>query len=311
MVEILLAGLAALAAGVALAPRVAEARRQPVDAAYQSGAPGRFADLPQGRTHYQWHGPLKGQVAVCIHGLTTPSYVFAGVVPVLTTMGFRVLSYDLLGRGYSDRPGQVQDRAHFLAHLEALLADQGVGDELVLVGYSMGGAIATAFAAEHGARVDRVILLASAGLRDPARGWWAALMARPVIGNWLAVVLGGRQLRRFLSAQNETSAVVPGITGLQMAETRKRGFAAAVHSSTQHFVHADLSAAHGQLAQDLIALLAIWGEEDVVIPPASIGRLAQINRQARQVVVPGAGHGLPFTHPDEVGQAIQDFLRAV
>jgi len=42
-----------------------------------------------------------------------------------------------------------------------------------------------------------------------------------------------------------------------------------------------------------------------VIPLRAMGTLAQWNRVARQEVVDGAGHGLPYSHGDEVAAIIR------
>ena len=52
-----------------------------------------------------------------------------------------------------------------------------------------------------------------------------------------------------------------------------------------------------------------WGRKDRVIPLSASGQLAQWNRQAKQEVVAGAGHGLPYTHPAEVVEIVKAILR--
>ena len=113
-----------------------------MDDAARAAAPGRIARLSQGATHYTWTGPENGPVAVCVHGLTTPLQAWDGIAARLAEAGYRVLAYDLYGRGYSDRPGGTQDSAFFLRQLDDLLADQGIAGDITLLGYSMGGAIA-------------------------------------------------------------------------------------------------------------------------------------------------------------------------
>ncbi len=46
-----------------------------------------------------------------------------------------------------------------------------------------------------------------------------------------------------------------------------------------------------------------------MIPLSNLGRLAQINRKAHQVMLPGADHRLPFTHAGEIGKAIVTFQK--
>jgi pimeloyl-ACP methyl ester carboxylesterase len=127
---VLLAGLGVLAA----LPVWLERRRTPVGEAQRRAAPGGFAALSDGVTHYQWFGPEGGRVIVMIHGLTTSSYVFGGIISELQIQGFRILTYDLYGRGLSDRPGKPQTRSFFICQLRELLQEQNVNGAVMLLG---------------------------------------------------------------------------------------------------------------------------------------------------------------------------------
>ena len=298
-----------LCAAVVIAfPFVAEMRRTPMNETARKNAPGRFADLSQGRTHFQWHGSRNGQNAICIHGLTTSSYVFAEVVPVLTHMGYRVLTYDLYGRGYSDRPSGDQNRGFFLKQLRELLDHEGVTDDLLVIGYSMGGGIATAFAASEWERVDRLVLIAPTGLveREVSGPWtWTG------IGEWLALGFGGHRERRNIRRENTTSDALPDLPARRIAETRTKGYILAVLSSVRHMIPDVMEAEHRMLRERFTATLAIWGENDAVIPARSAGNLADWNRDAHQVTVAGADHALLVTHPDAIREALQDFQKEI
>ncbi|MHC0052142.1 alpha/beta fold hydrolase [Actibacterium sp. D379-3] len=300
--------LAALLLLFALGWVLPERWRWPMNRAARADAPGRFADLTDGQTHYRWDGPVNGRVAVCVHGLTSGSYVWDGVVKILTLMGFRVLRYDLYGRGYSDRPGGAQNRAFFLRQLDDLLAHQNLAGVEMMLGYSMGASIAVAWAAAAPERVQRLVLLAPAGLGQ-MQGRLMRFMTRvPVLGDWVMRVFGGVILRRGIRRAQAPSAV-EGIAQMQAEETYHRGYLAAVLSSQRHMLAEDLEPEHRRIARSGQPLLAIWGDADAVIPLSALGRLSQINRQARQVTVAGAGHGLPYTHVREIHAALQGFLR--
>jgi len=297
--------LGALAALLVVLPVLAERRRKPLESVRPAGNVIRLAQLSQGQTHYRWDGPKNGPVAVCVHGLTTGSYVWDPTVAILTRMGYRVLRYDLYGRGYSDRPAGTQDRAFFLTQLEEILDDQGVEDQILLIGYSMGGSIAAAFTAQHPQRIDRLVLLAPAGL-GLSETWFARICRQvPLIGDALMGAFGGIMLRRGVRASSP-----PGeIRDEQLDETRRKGYLAAVLSSQRHMLAEDLSDSHAQIAARGIPVLAIWGEQDGVIPITSLGQLAQINRRARHETIAQATHTLGITHPKEIQTAIQAFLR--
>jgi len=291
---------------IAAIPIAVEALRKPVTQAERDEALGQIADLKSGKTYFQWRGPANGPTVICIHGLTTPSFAFDGIVPDLVNQGYRVLTYDLYGRGLSARPFGRQSRQFFLRQLNQLLLDQNVGRELVVIGYSMGGSIAAAFAAENPKRVRQLILLASAGL-DPGQGP-AGIWRMPVIGDWLRLTFGAMRHRAAIRAGNERSTAVPDIAERQMAEADRRGFNAAVLSSRRGMLAEDMTTTHQSIAKAGVPTLAIWGEVDDVITTSSIGKLSKANRSAYHVTVPDAGHGLPYTHPTAVSIAIAKAL---
>ena len=70
----------------------------------RAGLEGDFIRLSDGYTHYQWAGPEDGQVVVLLHGFSVPYFLWDYVFKDLSEAGFRVLRYDLYGRGYSDPP---------------------------------------------------------------------------------------------------------------------------------------------------------------------------------------------------------------
>ncbi|APE44902.1 alpha/beta hydrolase [Sulfitobacter alexandrii] len=285
---------------VAATPPLVERYRKPMDDTARGSAPGRLVQLPMGVIHFQWHGPANGPVCICIHGLTTPSFVWGGLNRGLTRMGYRVLTYDLYGRGYSDRPGQPQDRAFFLEQLRALLAHEGVERDITVIGYSMGGAIGTAFAAAHPERVRRLVLLAPAGMGLSRGRMMRFIMETPVIGDWLMLALFPRLHRKNVRAERDLPSAVPHITDLQLAELDYRGFTPAVLASLRGILSDTMEAEHRKLHAAGLPVLAIWGEEDKVIPAECIGTLAAWSRNAEHEVIEGAGHGLTYTHADEI-----------
>lgn len=83
---------------------------------------------------------------------------------MLAAAGYRVLLYDLYGRGYSDAPkGVAYDPQLYVMQL-ALLLQHLQRKSVHVFGFSMGGAIAASFVAAFPELVERdVVLVASAG----------------------------------------------------------------------------------------------------------------------------------------------------
>ncbi|MBB93157.1 MAG: alpha/beta hydrolase [Rhodobacteraceae bacterium] len=295
-------------AGLIAWPVLRETALPRMDAGARREAEGDFAELSQGVTHYQWIGPLRGPVAVCVHGMTTPSFVWRGLARGLAGWGYRVLIYDLYGRGYSDRPRGAQDRAFFLTQLDDLLAHEGIEDDITLFGYSMGGAIATAFAARAPDRVRRLILLAPAGMGLQLDRATRIIRDVPGLGDWLMLAAYPRQFRRGTDAERDLPSSVTGIVDRQQAELTYRGFVPSVLSSLRGILSEDFEPDHRALRKGNVPVIAIWGRDDDVVPLTAMGKLTEWSRHARQDVIDGAGHGLPYTHTAEVLAALRGTL---
>ncbi|MDG1115694.1 MAG: alpha/beta hydrolase [Flavimaricola sp.] len=290
---------------VLILPNWLESRRQTPDL---SKVTGQMAELEMGRTHYRWMGPVRGPVIVAIHGLSTNSVVWNAMSKGLVGLGYRVLVYDLYGRGFSDAVKGRQNADFFVMQLEELLEDQGLHQDLTLLGYSMGGAIATAFAARNPDRMKRLVLLAASGIdvnEDPQHRF---MRRWPVLGDWLHALREPLQMRRRLSAHEDEMRSVPDLFEGQERDLARKGYFPSLLSSRRGILADRQMVAHRGLGVDGIPVLAIWAEKDEVIPISSVGTLAQWNRTARQEVIEGAGHGMPYTHPDEVVESLRELL---
>ena len=292
------------------APFLVEHYRSRMCDGRRGSAPGRFVELSQGVTHYHLSGPGEGPLVVCVHGLTTPSFVWQPLASGLVTHGFRVLVYDLYGRGFSDRPEGVQDKGFFNRQLQDLLAHLGIEEPFHLIGYSMGGAIATGFAAIYPARVRRLVLLASAGLARADAPMMRFIRDRGIAGKWLMLAAYPHRMRRGIQAESAQHKVPPEISEGQEAQLEFQGFVPAVLASLRGILARPLEGEHMAIRQSGLPVLALWGAEDAVIPAAAMGQLAAWNRDARQDVIEDAGHGLTYTHSNIVLEQITAFLPA-
>ncbi|KAJ5467478.1 Alpha/beta hydrolase fold-1 [Penicillium sp. IBT 31633x] len=119
---------------------------------------------------YEW-GPEDGPKVIFVHGITTPCIALGGVAHALADRGCRVMLFDLFGRGYSDCPADLpQDDRLFSTQILLALTSSPISwtgaesGKFCLVGYSLGGGIAAAFASYFPQLSSSVVLLAPSGL---------------------------------------------------------------------------------------------------------------------------------------------------
>ncbi|GBE78277.1 alpha/beta-hydrolase [Sparassis latifolia] len=251
---------------------------------------GSYVQLPYGRVRFWLLGPDNGPRVVLIHGLSTPGITWLKVAPYLAERGFRVLVYDLYGKGYSEAPKTPYHVNLFITQL-ALLLQYIEWDHAHIAGLSMGGAITAAFTATLPHLVSgKVILIASGGVKD-----------RP-------------------AQMPEPSAVdpIPQYTELRLLQTEhlpgyKTGVASCFIDGPIFGIRwafdrlGDVHVASGKILQTLI----LHGTADSVV---DFGQALEIKSHiptAKLIAVEGAGHDLTLRHEhwEQVAEHMYEFLK--
>jgi pimeloyl-ACP methyl ester carboxylesterase len=108
----------------------------------------------------------KGPAVVLIHGFLENTTMWNLIIPELSKRN-RVIAIDLLGHGKSDCIGYTHSMELFAETLEAVLKKVRIR-KCILVGHSLGGYVALAFAEKHPKRVKGLCLMNSTSNEDTA-----------------------------------------------------------------------------------------------------------------------------------------------
>ncbi|KAK5192870.1 hypothetical protein LTR92_007164 [Exophiala xenobiotica] len=134
----------------------------------------RDVDTPYGSIRVYEFGPEDGRKVLLVHGISTPAIALGAVANALVDNGCRVMLFDLFGRGYSDTASDLRhDIRLFTTQILLVLASSPLSwtgkqsGKFALIGYSLGGGIATTFTSYFPDLVDSLVLFAPAGLVRP------------------------------------------------------------------------------------------------------------------------------------------------
>jgi pimeloyl-ACP methyl ester carboxylesterase len=277
-------------------------------AAARHRAPGKFIDLPGGMVHYEIEGPPAGQPVVLIHGFGVPSYIWDPTFQVLSDTGFRVLRYDLYGRGFSDRPDVTYNPDLFDQQLFHLLAALDFPLPADLIGVSMGGVIAAHFTDRHSSKVRRLCLIDPAGVA-PRPSLVSRLETLPVLGELRMHFFGEKILVSGLFDDfYRPDRAPPGYEDKFREQMRYRGYRRALLSTQRHGLLHGMAETYRRIGQQKRATLLIWGREDRTIPFANSLKLRKLIPDIEFHPIDRAGHIPHYECPERVHPILIEFL---
>ena len=120
-------------------------------------AAGRFVTVDGLQTFVYERG--RGEPVLCLHGVPTSSFLYRKVIDELADRGFRGISFDLPGLGFTDRPEAYDYSWEGLARFTTLATEALGLDRFHLVVHDIGGPIGFAAAADHPERVRSLTIL--------------------------------------------------------------------------------------------------------------------------------------------------------
>ena len=291
--------LCGLAIAACRAPTIPEASRFPAGTRFTA------RHLTVGGTTLRYIDGGRGTAVVFLHGLGASMYAWRKNLEPVAAAGFRVIAFDNRGFGFSDKPATGYDNASY-ARLTVALLDSLHLPDAVLIGHSMGGAIAAEVAIAHPERVRGLVLIGSAGLgaREPPLfrvGRW------PLVGPLLFAFRGRGFTERLLKATYaDPGRVSEADVDQYYAPVAEPEYGRALRAVLRSF---RFDALAGRLDHIGAPTLVLWGEADRLIP-LTLGRaLAAGIPRAAFLSVPRAGHSVQEEAPEEVNRLVIEFLK--
>jgi pyruvate dehydrogenase E2 component (dihydrolipoamide acetyltransferase) len=240
------------------------------------------------------------EAVVLVHGFGGDLTTWLFNAEALAGSGRSVYAVDLPGHGGSTKDvgaGTVPELAGTLA---AALHTLGLG-RVHLVGHSLGAVVAATLAADEPARVASLTLIAPAGLGDE--------IDAEFIEGFVAAE-SRRELKPVLERLFADPAVVTRQFAEEVARTKRVDGVAEALGTIAASAFPDGRQAvdvRAQLAGLGIPVLAIWGAEDRIVPPA---HAANLPPSARVETIAGAGHMPQMEAAGDVNRLLDAFLES-
>ena len=259
--------------------------------------------------YYEDHGT--GQPIVLIHGFPLSGRAWERQERALLEDGFRVITYDRRGFGKSSQPTVGYDYDTFAADLAALIESLDLRD-VDLAGHSMGGGEIARYLGKYGSdRVRRAVIIS---------GVPPYLLKTPDTPNGVPQgvfdqIAAGLRADRFayFTEWNKNFFNLDQTLGTRISEEVVRdAWNTAVGASPTGTIacvatwYTDFRA---DLAKIDVPVLVMHGTADRILPIEACGpRTHEAIASSEYLAIDGAGHGLSWTHADEVNEALLSFL---
>jgi len=209
---------------------------------------------------------------------------------------FRVVAPDHPGFGRTERPDWLDHVDDLVFHYLDLL-DLLDLERVSVVGTSLGGWIAAAFAVAHPERVERLVLAAPAGIRvDGVERY--DVFANPI----------EETLRHLFFDPSRIAQIMPTAHGPEVIVRAYREFSTLARLAWNPYLYD--RKLQERLPRVTAPTLIVWGEDDDFLPPRHGEVLAELLPYATLKLLPQCGHLAPLEHGGAFSRLAIDFLSA-
>lgn len=250
-----------------------------------------------GGIHYRMHG--RGAALTLIHGVGASMESWDAVIAALPAK-FRILRYDLRGHGGSAKSGDHLTLEDLVTDLRWLFDHVG-WTQSHLVGFSLGGLIAQAFALAYPQQVNRLALISTVAGRTAAERARVAARARGLAERGIAYHLAAAEERWFTDDFCRTHPEIVAARLRHSMNNDLRCYAAAYRVLAE----SDLA---NRLGEIKAPTLVMTGENDSGSTPRMARLMARRIPNAKLCILEKLKHSVLLESPQTVAKALSDFL---
>jgi pimeloyl-ACP methyl ester carboxylesterase len=222
----------------------------------RSGVASRYVSTPIGRVHlYDAPGIGTGTI-VLLHGISATAGPFAPVIARLRRDAARVIAIDLPGHGFSDSPITRLTPELLFETVAGVLAT--IDEPCVLVGNSLGGALAARYAIARPDRVAALVLLSPGGAASSDEDWQTLRASFDLATR--------RDALAFIARVQDRPPWIARVIAHELVDRTRRPAVRDLLATTT----SDHGVPGTELATLAMPILLWWGESERLLPPAHL-----------------------------------------
>jgi len=264
-----------------------------------------FLTVEDHRIRYELEGAGDAVPLVFVNGLTQAAHLWGAYVPQFVGKGYRVLTFDMLGQGESDKPVLFSDFDRQARTMAALIEALGLERPFV-AGISFGGAVALRYAILYPDGLRGLVAMGAFSELDGRLKWIGenlftglAAVGTEYLQNWfMAFNFSSRWLE-------DNDAAIPAM--------RRRGYSLNDQYALQNLMEAvaNCPSFSHELPAIRVPALIVNGEYDYVTHRGLHDILRAGIARSRLVIVQHACHAFTLEYPEVTTRLIDDFMGKV
>ena len=278
-----------------------------IDDAARISLGGTFVKLPSGFTHYQLSGSSDGRTVVLVHGFSVPFFIFDPTFEFLVNSGFQVLRYDLLGRGFTDKPNLRYDIHLFVSQLKDILDTLGL-EQVDLVGLSMGGPVTAAFVEKFPSRVRKHVMIDPSGISPVQLSRLLEMVKIPLIGELLIGLFGTGKMIKGIADDFFDPKLVEMFQEKYKVQMQYKGFKRSILSTLRNKMLGSFQDTYAKIGALKKPTLLFWGENDTTTPFDDHRALMKLIPHIEFHLINDCSHIPHYEKADIVNPILKEFL---
>lgn len=245
-----------------------------------------------------------GPAVVFIHGSGPGANAYSNFSLNYTTIaaaGYRVVLPDLIGFGYSSKPTGIDYTLDLFVTTCTELLDALDIKECVLVGNSLGGAVALKIAMDQPQRVRKLVLMAPGGI-ESREDYFKMPGIQKMVSGFVGEGFDRAGLRRLL----ELLTFDPAVVNDELVEQRLSVLQTQPKDVLGRMKIPDLSPELGRVR---CPVLGFWGIEDQFCPASGHAKILRSVPDSRFIMYSRCGHWAMIERSADFNRNVLDFLK--